>query len=79
LVCIFGIYKECELDESPTTDESAAVQVEGSREVQCTVRPYSLDVIISEGHRLMSSRKQVATQRDNITKVIVNLINRDNP
>lgn len=51
---IRNIYKECELEEAPTTEESSLVQTEGSREVRRAVRLYNLDVIISVGYRVKS-------------------------
>jgi len=71
---IRNIYKEGELEESPTTEESSVVQSEGSREVRRTVRLYNLDVIISVGYRVKSKRgtqfRQWATSvlRDHIIK-----------
>ena len=53
---IRNIYKEGELEEQPTTEESSVVQSEGSREVRRTVRLYNLDVIISVGYRVKSKR-----------------------
>ena len=71
---IRNIYKECELEEAPTTEESSVVQIEGSREVRRAVRLYNLDVIISVGYRVKSKRgtqfRQWATNvlRDHIIK-----------
>lgn len=71
---IRNIYKEGELEESPTTEESSVVQSEGSREVRRTVRLYNLDVIISVGYRVKSKRgtqfRQWATGvlRDHVIK-----------
>jgi len=53
---IRNVYKEGELEEGPTTEESSVVQSEGSREVRRAVRLYNLDVIISVGYRVKSKR-----------------------
>lgn len=50
------VYKEGELEEAPTTEESSVVQIEGTREVRRVVRLYNLDVIISVGYRVKSKR-----------------------
>jgi len=51
-----NIYKENELEESATTEESSVVQVEGNRRVRRKVRFYNLDAIISVGYRVNSKR-----------------------
>ncbi|PKN69121.1 MAG: hypothetical protein CVU54_11455 [Deltaproteobacteria bacterium HGW-Deltaproteobacteria-12] len=51
-----NIYKEHELQESATTEESSVVQTEGKRRVQRKVRFYNLDAIISVGYRVNSKR-----------------------
>lgn len=53
---IRNIYKEGELDEAATTEESSVVQQEGRRKVLRKVRFYNLDVIISTGYRVKSRR-----------------------
>lgn len=65
-----NIYKEGELDESSTTEESSVVQKEGSREVKRKITLYNLDAIISVGYRINSHK---ATQfRQWATKVLKN-------
>jgi hypothetical protein len=44
---IRNVYKEGELEETATTEDSSVVQREGGRTVRRTVRRYNLDVIIS--------------------------------
>jgi prophage maintenance system killer protein len=51
-----NIYKQRELEESATTEESSVVQAEGKRRVQRKVRFYNLDAIISVGYRVNSKR-----------------------
>jgi hypothetical protein len=51
-----NIYKEGELEEKATTEESSVVQQEGRRKVLRKVRFYNLDVIISTGYRVKSRR-----------------------
>ena len=51
-----NIYKEHELGESATTEESSVVQLEGKRQVRRKVRFYNLDAIISVGYRVNSKR-----------------------
>ncbi|MDD4355883.1 MAG: virulence protein RhuM/Fic/DOC family protein [Smithellaceae bacterium] len=51
-----NIYKERELEESATTEESSVVQTEGKRSVHRKVRFYNLDAIISIGYRVNSKR-----------------------
>ncbi len=71
---IRNIYKEKELAEKATTEESSVVQSEGGRSVRREVRFYNLDVIISVGYRVKSKRgtqfRIWATQvlKDNLLK-----------
>jgi len=51
-----NIYKEGELEESATTEESSAVQKEGNRQVRRKVRLYNLDAVLSVGYRVNSKR-----------------------
>jgi prophage maintenance system killer protein len=51
-----NIYKEGELKESTTTEESSVVQKEGNRQVRRDVRMYNLDAILSVGYRVNSKR-----------------------
>jgi len=51
-----NIYKDGELRESTTTEESSVVQNEGNRQVSRKVRLYNLDAIISVGYRINSKR-----------------------
>jgi len=51
-----NVFKEGELQESATTEESSVVQQEGSRQVRRKVRLYNLDAIISVGYRVNSIR-----------------------
>ncbi|MBW1945940.1 MAG: virulence RhuM family protein, partial [Deltaproteobacteria bacterium] len=51
-----NIFKEGELEESTTTEESSVVQKEGNRQVRRRVRFYNLDAIISVGYRVNSKR-----------------------
>lgn len=53
---IRNIFKEKELDEGATTEESSVVQTEGGRKVRRPIRRYNLDVIISVGYRVKSKR-----------------------
>lgn len=62
-----NIFKEKELDELATTEDSSVVRKEGTRSVKRTIRFYNLDAIISVGYRVNSKRgiqfRQWATQR----------------
>ncbi len=49
-------FKEGELHESATTEDSSVVQKEGKRRVTRKIRFYNLDVIISVGYRVKSRR-----------------------
>jgi hypothetical protein len=51
-----NIYKEGELGESATTEESSVVQKEGNRQVRRKVRLYNLDAVLSVGYRVNSKR-----------------------
>jgi prophage maintenance system killer protein len=53
---IRNIYKEGELGEGATTEESSVVQEEAGRKVKRKVKRYNLDVIISVGYRVKSQR-----------------------
>lgn len=53
---IRNVFKEGELEQDPTTEESSVVQTQGGRQVQRKVRFYNLDVIISVGYRVKSQR-----------------------
>ena len=71
---IRNAYKEGELAEEGTTEESSVVQREGSRRIRRNIRFYNLDVIISVGYRVKSQQgtrfRQWATQvlHDHIVK-----------
>ncbi|MDE6241141.1 MAG: virulence protein RhuM/Fic/DOC family protein [Anaeroplasmataceae bacterium] len=54
-VHIKNIIKDKELDLS-TTEESSVVQTEGGRQVKRTIKLYNLDMIISVGYRVKSTR-----------------------
>ncbi|WP_339926334.1 RhuM family protein [uncultured Cyclobacterium sp.] len=62
-----NIYKDEELDEISTTEDSSVVQLEGKRKVKRTIKFYNLDAIISVGYRVNSKRgvqfRQWATKR----------------
>jgi hypothetical protein len=53
---IRNIYKEGELEEEATTEDSSVVQLEGNRNVTRRIKRYNLDVIISVGYRVKSQR-----------------------
>ncbi len=71
---IRNIFKEGELEDAATTEESSVVQMEGGREIRREIRFYNLDVIISVGYRVKSKRgtqfRQWATSilRDHLIK-----------
>ncbi len=71
---IRNVYKEGELSEEGTAEESSVVQHEGLRQIRRTIRFYNLDVIISVGYRVKSRQgtrfRQWATGvlRDHIVK-----------
>ncbi|MGO3282802.1 MAG: RhuM family protein [Psychrobacter sp.] len=62
-----NIYKEGELDQSATTEQSSVVRQEGQRQVRRNIRFYNLDAIISVGYRVNSKKgtqfRMWATQR----------------
>jgi hypothetical protein len=51
-----NLYQEGEISEQATTEEYSAVQKEGSRDVQRTVKLYNLDAILAVGYRVRSAR-----------------------
>ena len=51
-----NIFKEGELAEAATTEESSVVQEEGGRKVRRKIQFYNLDAIISVGYRVNSKR-----------------------
>lgn len=51
-----NIFESSELQEDATTEESSAVQLEGTRKVKRKIRIYNLDAIISVGYRVNSKR-----------------------
>jgi prophage maintenance system killer protein len=53
---IRNIFREGELIEISTTEDSSVVQEEGARSVKRNVKHYNLDVIISVGYRVKSAR-----------------------
>lgn len=53
---IKGIYKDGELDEKATIEESSIVQKEGGRAIKRNVKHYNLDMIISVAYRINSKR-----------------------
>jgi len=53
---IVAIYKEKELDKNPTVKKYLTVQKEGNREVTRNVEHYNLDMIISVGYRVNSTK-----------------------
>lgn len=55
-VHVRNVFKEGELDEISTTEESSVVQQEGRRKVTRKIHFYNLDVIISVGYRVKSKR-----------------------
>ena len=71
---IRNAYKEGELAEEGTAEESSVVQNEGLRQIHRKIRFYNLDVIISVGYRVKSQQgtrfRQWATRvlRDHIVK-----------
>ncbi len=64
---IVNIYKEHELEKTPTIRKFRIVQQEGKRTIEREIEHYNLDVIISLGYRVNSKRgtqfRQWATQR----------------
>jgi prophage maintenance system killer protein len=69
-----NIYREGELDESATTEDSSVVRQEGKRQVTRSIKQYNLDAIVSVGYRVNSSRatrfRQWATRilREHLTQ-----------
>jgi prophage maintenance system killer protein len=69
-----NIYKEGELDEAVTTEESSVVRPEGRRQVNRRIKQYNLDAIVSVGYRVNSKRatsfRQWATRilREHLTQ-----------
>jgi len=53
---ISNIFKGKELDRKPTVAKFATVQIEGDREIERTIEYFNLDVIISVGYRVKSTR-----------------------
>jgi prophage maintenance system killer protein len=53
---IQNVFKQGELDRSPTTRKFRVVQTEGKREVLRDVEHYNLDMIISVGYRVNSKK-----------------------
>jgi len=51
-----NVFKEGELNEVATAEESSVVQQEGQRQVRRKIRFYNLDAIISVGYRVNSRR-----------------------
>ncbi|MDX2206160.1 MAG: RhuM family protein [Gemmatimonadales bacterium] len=49
-----NIYREGELDEAATTEDSSVVRTEGRRQVKRKLRFYNLDAILSVGYRVSS-------------------------
>jgi hypothetical protein len=68
-----GIYDDGELTEAATCKEYLQVRTEGSRQVQRSLKHYSLDVIVAVGYRVRSPRgtafRQWATTR--LTELLV--------
>jgi len=53
---IRNIYKDGELEEAATTEESSVVQEEAGRNVRRKIKQYNLDMIISVGYRVKSQQ-----------------------
>lgn len=51
-----NIFKEKELNEKATTEESSVVQIEGGRSIRRTMTLYNLDAIIAVGYRVNSKK-----------------------
>lgn len=51
-----NLYRDGELNEESTTEESSVVQKEGERRVRRKVKQYNLDVIIAVGYRVNSKK-----------------------
>ncbi|WP_019591087.1 virulence protein RhuM/Fic/DOC family protein [Thioalkalivibrio sp. ALE20] len=69
-----NIYKDDELDEPSTTEDSSVLRQEGARQVSRRIKHYNLDAIISVGYRVNSRRavrfRQWATRvlREHLTR-----------
>ena len=74
LMHLKNIFKDEELTEEATAKDFLAVQTEGQRKVQRTLKHYNLDAILSVGYRVSSKRavqfRQWATRilREHLTK-----------
>ena len=74
LMHLKNIFQDGELPEQSTTKDFLAVQTEGKRRVQRTLKHYNLDAIISVGYRVSSKRavqfRQWATRtlREHLTQ-----------
>jgi hypothetical protein len=70
---IGNVFKEGELDPTPTRRNFRLVRLEGNREVEREVEHYNLDVIISVGYRVKSQQgtqfRIWATQRLKMKKL----------
>ena len=51
-----NIYKEGELLELSTTEDSSVVELEGKRQVRRNIKIYNLDAILSVGYRVNSKK-----------------------
>lgn len=51
-----NIYDEGELTEAATCKEYLQVRIEGNRQVQRSLKHYSLDMILAVGYRVRSAR-----------------------
>lgn len=51
-----NIYKEKELNEDLTTENFSVVRQEGKRNIKRNIKHYNLDVVISVGYRINSSK-----------------------
>lgn len=69
-----NIYREGELEELATTEDSSVVQQEGKRTVRRKVRLYNLDAVISVGYRTFSTVKWSSgrgTSMGDVTRLIL--------
>lgn len=88
-----NVFKEKELSREATVAKFATVQIEGDRKVERNIEYFNLDVIISIGYRVKSQRGTqfriwankahgnsdlFGHEKDTMTKVVVNLINKKN-
>jgi hypothetical protein len=75
---IGNVFKEGELDPTPTRRNFRLVRLEGNREVEREVEHYNLDVIISVGYRVKSQQgtqfRIWATQRLKMKKLKLELL-----